>query len=66
MSRKGCPPAGGAVFPVLSIAHLTRLASGWEIAIAGDALPRWLSLPGPAVTGLLATRAFSPARKEGS
>ncbi len=64
MSRKGYFLVTGAIFSVLSLAHLTRLFSGWEIAVAGKAVPQWLSLPGLVVTGLLAAWGLVLARKE--
>lgn len=66
MGRKGYLRVSAAIFSVLSLAHLTRLFSGWEIAVAGITVPRWLSLPGLAVTVILASWGFVPARKEGS
>ena len=65
MYRKGYLLISGAIFTVLSVAHLTRLVSGWEIAIAGITVPQWLSLPGLVVTGSLAAWGFSLARKGG-
>ena len=64
MSRKGYFLVSGAIFSVLSFAHLTRLVSGWEISIAGNTVPQWLSLPGLVVTGCLAAWGFSLARKQ--
>ncbi len=64
MGRKGYFLVTGVIFSVLSVAHLTRLIAGWKIAVAGNAVPQWLSLPGLAVTGALAAWGFSLARKE--
>jgi len=64
MGRKGFLLVSSAIFSVLSLAHLTRLFTGWELAVAGIAVPRWLSVPCLVVTGLLAAWGFSLARKE--
>ena len=64
MSRKWYYLVTAAIFTLLSFAHLTRLATGWEIAIAGKTVPQWLSLPGIVVTGSLAAWGFSLARKQ--
>ena len=64
MSRKGYCLVTAAIFTLLSFAHLTRLISGWEIAIAGKTVPQWLSLPGLVVTGFLAAWGFGLARKK--
>ena len=48
----------GSVFLVVAAAHLARLLGGWEIAIAGWPVPRWVSVPGLVVPGLLSACGF--------
>jgi len=40
-------------FFLVAAAHLARLIAGWEIAIAGWTVPRWISIPGLIITGVL-------------
>jgi hypothetical protein len=47
-----------AVYFVVAAAHLTRLIMGWEIAIGGWTVPRWVSLPGLIVPGILSVWGF--------
>jgi len=42
------------LFAFVSLAHLCRLWQGWEITIAGSAVPMWVSLPGAILPGALA------------
>jgi hypothetical protein len=43
---------------VVALAHLTRLLAGWDIGIAGWAVPRWISVPGLIVPGFLSAWGF--------
>ena len=47
-----------AVFFVVAAAHMTRLIMGWEIAIGGWSVPRWVSIPGLIVPGVLSAWGF--------
>lgn len=33
------------LFALMAVVHLLRLISGWEVIIAGLAVPVWISLP---------------------
>lgn len=48
----------GAVFFAVAAAHLSRLLTGWEIEVAGHAVPHWLSIPGLVIPGLLSCWGF--------
>jgi hypothetical protein len=50
--------ASAAVFLVVAAAHLTRLVMGWEVTIGGWAVPRWVSVPGLVVPGILSAWGF--------
>jgi hypothetical protein len=50
--------ACAAVFLVVAAAHLTRLVMGWEVTIGGWAVPRWVSVPGLVVPGILSAWGF--------
>ena len=65
MNRKGYFLISGAFFSFLSLAHLARLVSGWEITLGGAAVPRWVSFPALVVLGPLAAWGFSLAATEG-
>ncbi len=53
----------GAVFAAQALLHLLRLALRWPAAIAGLAVPVWLSALALLVTGGLAGWAFRLAAK---
>lgn len=42
------------IFVIVAAAHLCRLVMGWDIVIAGYAVPMWVSIPGAIVPGALA------------
>jgi hypothetical protein len=46
------------VFFVVAAAHMTRWIMGWEIAIGGWSVPRWVSVPGLIVPGILSAWGF--------
>ncbi len=56
----------GSVFFLVAAAHLARLVAGWEIAIAGWAVPRWVSFPGLIIPGALSVWGFVLASRIGS
>ena len=58
MSEKRYFLVCAAVFFVVATAHITRLILGWEIAIAGWAVPRWVSVPGVILPGILSAWGF--------
>ena len=58
MSQKMYFLVCSTVFFVVAAAHLTRLILGWEIAIAGWAVPQWVSVPGLILPGVLSTWGF--------
>ncbi len=35
-----------ALFAFIAVAHVIRLATGWEVIVNGFAVPVWFSLPG--------------------
>jgi len=47
-----------AVFFVVAAAHMTRLIMGWEMAIGGWTVPRWISIPGLILPGILSAWGF--------
>jgi hypothetical protein len=53
----------GAIFAVGTVAHAVRLATGFEIAVAGFVVPVWVSVPGVLVAGLLAVWMVLAARR---
>jgi len=42
------------VFTLVAIAHAVRLYTGFDIVIDSTIIPRWVSIPGVVVAGLLA------------
>lgn len=53
--------ACATVFLTVAAAHLTRLIMGWEVTIGGWAIPRWVSIPGLVVPGILSAWGFALA-----
>lgn len=43
----------GTIFALVAAVHLARLIFGWEITIAGWALPLWVSVIGVVLAGWL-------------
>ena len=43
-----------AIFSLICLVHIVRLAVGLDITVAGWAVPLWVSVPGAIVTGGLA------------
>ena len=58
MRRKTYFLVCAAVFLVVAAAHMTRLIMGWGIAIGGWSVPRWVSVPGLIVPGILSAWGF--------
>ena len=54
-----------AVFSLVGIVHLLRLLFGWDVVIAGYAIPMWASLVGAIAAGLLALMLARESRKRG-
>ncbi len=51
------------VFALVALAHLLRLAWGWEILVNGMTVPQWASLPALIVAGGLAVLLWREARR---
>ena len=51
-----------AIFAVIAIVHLIRLVEGWEVTIAGFAIPVWWSGLGLVVAGGLALMVWRESR----
>lgn len=52
-----------AVFVVIGIVHLLRLMLGFEVIIAGWAVPMWANLVGAVIAGVLALMLAREARR---
>ena len=50
-------------FALVALAHVLRLAYGWEVTIAGAAVPMWVSIPALVVAGGLAAGLWWESRK---
>jgi hypothetical protein len=51
-----------AIFTLMAIVHLLRLAFGWEVVVTGFVIPVWWSAIGIVVTGGLALMVWREAR----
>ncbi len=63
MDRKTYLTLAGAIFALVSLAHLLRAVMGWPVVIAGWAVPMWLSWLGFAAAGALGYLGLSLARR---
>jgi len=54
--------AGG--FFMVAAAHMARLIMGWEIAVGGWTVPRWISIPGLILPGILSAWGFVLASQD--
>ncbi len=52
-----------AVFTIVGIVHLLRIMLGFEVVIAGWAVPLWVNLIGALVAGVLALMLAREARR---
>jgi len=51
-----------AVFSIISLLHLLRLFSRWEVIINGMIVPVWISAPGFLAAGTLAVMVWRESR----
>lgn len=56
--------AAVVVFAALAVVHAVRLAIGFEVVVAGNVVPRWVSLPGVLVPAALAWGLWRDAPRE--
>jgi len=54
MTQKTFALISGIIFTIVALAHLLRLAQGWDIIIAGWLVPLWVSWIGLVIPGILA------------
>jgi len=51
-----------AVFTVVAVVHLLRLAAGWQVTVSGFVVPVWWSAPGLIIAAGLAFMLWREAR----
>ena len=51
------------IFVLVAVAHLLRLAFGWEVTLNGAAVPMWVSILGLLIAGGLAAGLWWESRK---
>ena len=51
------------IFAIIAVAHLYRLVRPFEVVVAGNAVPQWVSFPALLVAGLLAAMLWRESRK---
>ena len=61
-ARKPFTLIAAAIFLLMAVAHLYRIATGFDVTIAGTALPQWVSWIALALTGLLAVMLYRESR----
>ena len=58
MKHKAYCIVTGALFAIVALAHLARLAFGWSIYVETEVVPMWVSVLGIVIPGGLAVWAF--------
>jgi hypothetical protein len=63
MERKPYLTLAGAIFAMVSLAHLLRAVMGWPVIIAGWAVPMWLSWAAFVGAGVLGVFGLTLSRR---
>lgn len=63
MDRKNYLTLAGAIFALVSLAHLLRAVMGWPVVIAGWNVPMWLSWVAFVAAGALGYFGLTLAKK---
>jgi hypothetical protein len=63
VERKTYLTLAGAIFALVSLAHLLRAVMGWPVIIAGWAVPMWLSWVAFVAAGVLGYFGLNLAKK---
>ncbi len=61
--QKAALYTSGVVFAAVAVAHLVRLATGFEIVVSGIIVPVWVSFLGALIAALLAAWMVVTARR---
>jgi hypothetical protein len=48
---------------VVAVVHVLRLVYGWQITVAGDVVPMWVSVVGLVVAGALSVLLWRESRR---
>lgn len=65
MQHKAYYLVSGILFSLVALAHLLRLAFGWQVLVAGTEIPLWVSWLGLVMPGALAAWGYSLSRCAG-
>lgn len=63
MSQKTFSLVAGSIFLVVAVLHVLRLAAGWQVAVAGLTIPRWVSWIAVPIAGFLAFEGLRLSRR---
>lgn len=50
-------------FTLVAVAHLLRMVYGWQVTVASQEIPLWISGVGIVITGIFALVGFSLTKK---
>ena len=53
----------GVIFTIAAVCHLLRMVVGFDVIVAGNVVPMWVSLPGLIVAAVLAIWMVLAARR---
>jgi hypothetical protein len=53
-----------AIFTLVALTHLCRVFLGWDVVVAGTAIPMWASYLGLLIAGVLAVMLYREVRGE--
>lgn len=63
MNQRTFSRVAGAIFFLIAVLHVVRLARGWQVTLAGWAMPSWVSWVALVVAGYLAYEGFRLGRR---
>ena len=63
MSQKTFSRVAGALFLLIALGHLLRIAFGASVVVQNVSIPMWVSVIAPVIAGYLAYQGFRLARK---
>jgi hypothetical protein len=64
ISKNSALIAAGVVFAIVAAIHLSRLATKFQVVVAGCEIPIWANIGGFVIAGLLAVWMFAAAKQK--
>ncbi len=64
VSKNGALIVAGVIFTLVAAIHLFRVATKFQLVVAGREIPVWANVGGVAIAGLLAIWMFAAAKQK--